>query len=466
MTPDTSYGFDVIEFASDVLERPLLPWQKWLVIHAGELTKDDGLPRFKEVLVTVGRQNGKTELLAILATYWLFVDRVNLVLGTSTNLGTAAESWEKVVDYTRETPELSPSVAPVGGVVRTNGKQTLKMKWGARYRIAAANRKGARGLTVDRLIMDELREHDDWSGYHAAVPTTQTVPDAQIWMLSNAGEDHSKLLNELRDQAIAGHDPSLGLFEWSGATDDPTDPENILAANPGIGHISDLEPLLNLGKRAKASGGDELAGFITERLCRRVALLNPAINLEAWAECRSDGGLDDLRDRVAMCLDVSMDELHATLYAAAVDGERVRVDVRAAWEGQSAISDMSADLPGIVESAKPKVLGWFPYGPAAAAAAALEKRRGWPPPGVKIEPIRGEVTAVCMGFAEQVRSKAIAHTGDPLLDAHVRAAEKLSHGDGWRFTRKGAGHVDAAYAAAGAVHLARTMKPNGVQLWV
>lgn len=62
-----------------------------------------------------------------------------------------------------------------------------------------------------------------------------------------------------------------------------------------------------------------------------------------------------------------------------------------------------------------------------------------------------------MGFAEQVRSTLLAHGDDPLLDAHVRAAEKLYHGDGWRFTRKGAGQVDAVYAAAGAVHLARTV---------
>jgi hypothetical protein len=62
-----------------------------------------------------------------------------------------------------------------------------------------------------------------------------------------------------------------------------------------------------------------------------------------------------------------------------------------------------------------------------------------------------------MGFSEQVDAHRIAHSGDPLLDAHVSAAEKLSTGDGWRFSRKGEGHVDAAYAAAGAVHLARTL---------
>jgi hypothetical protein len=44
LTPETSFGFDVIEFAEDI-GWPLDPWQQWAVIHMGEL-KEDGTPRF------------------------------------------------------------------------------------------------------------------------------------------------------------------------------------------------------------------------------------------------------------------------------------------------------------------------------------------------------------------------------------------------------------------------------------
>jgi len=64
-----------------------------------------------------------------------------------------------------------------------------------------------------------------------------------------------------------------------------------------------------------------------------------------------------------------------------------------------------------------------------------------------------------MGFAELVDAGQVAHAGDPMLDAHAAAAEKLRQGDAWRFTRRGAGHVDGMYAAAGAAHLARTLPP-------
>jgi hypothetical protein len=460
LTTRTSYGFDVIDFARDVLGIRLFPWQEWLLIHMCEL-QPSGLPRFRRVLICIARQNGKTEILVVLSLYWLFIERARNILGTSTKISTAQESWEKAVAYAEDTPELAKSIAP-NGVRRANGQNSLTTVDRCRYKIAASNRQGGRGSTNWKAILDELREHHDYSAYGAVEPTITTIPDGQLVMLSNAGDDRSVVLNEIRDQAIEGHDDSLALFEWSAETDDPLDVANLLAANPSIGHNIDIEVLLKAARAAKAAGGDQLTAFITEHLCRRVALLNPAIDLDAWAECREDGNLDGLRDRISLCLDVSIDELHATLYAAAVDGERVRVDVVQAWEGQNAIREMSAALPSLVAKVAPKVFGWFPNGPSAAAAAALTEREGWPPDGVELAPIRNDVTAVCMGFAEQVRSLVIAHSGDPLLDAHVRASEKLYHGDGWRFTRRGAGHVDAAYAAAGAVHLARTLPSSEV----
>jgi hypothetical protein len=62
-----------------------------------------------------------------------------------------------------------------------------------------------------------------------------------------------------------------------------------------------------------------------------------------------------------------------------------------------------------------------------------------------------------MELQEQVVSRRVLHSGDPLLTAHVTGAQRLRQGDAWRFQRQGAGHCDAAYATAGAVHLARTL---------
>jgi phage terminase large subunit-like protein len=160
LTTETSYGFDVIDFAKRVLKEPLDPWQEWLVIHAGELLPDGRTPRFRQVLVLVARQNGKTHVLKVLSLFWLYIERVGLVLGTSTNLDYAKESWEKAVTLAEDTPALTREIKSVR---RANGEQTLTVAGNGRYKIAASNRRGGRSLTVHRLIMDELREHHDWS---------------------------------------------------------------------------------------------------------------------------------------------------------------------------------------------------------------------------------------------------------------------------------------------------------------
>jgi len=449
-----------------VLKRPLDPWQEWLVIHAGELLEDGTTPRFRQVLVLVSRQNGKTEVLVILSLFWLYVEAVNMVLGTSTNLDYARESWDKAVKLVEASPRLFKDVNPRSGIRRANGEQTLTVTGGGRYKIAASNGRGGRSLTIDRLIMDELREHHDWSAYSAAVPATSAVQDAQVWMITNQGDDKSIVLQSLRAQALDHTDPRLGIFEWSapdGAL--PTDVEALAAANPNLGHRISIDSLMGDALRAEAAGGEQLASFLTEHQCRYVPMLAPAIDATDWLACLDPSTLDGVRGRIALCMDVSPDLNHATLYAAGLleDG-RARVEPVAAWSGRGCTDQLRGELPGLVAKVKPAKFGWFPSGPAAALAADMKEHAGWPPRDVELEDIRADVAAVCMGFAEQVTAAKVAHSGDPLLDAHIAGAEKLIHGDGWRFSRKGSGHVDALYAAAGAVHLARTLvsKPVGV----
>lgn len=462
LTPATSYGFDVIDFARDVLAHPLDPWQEWLVIHAGELLPD-GSPRFSTVLVLVARQNGKTEALVVLCLYWLFLERLPLILGTSTKLDYAKESWRKAVKLARRVPDLAAEIPARGGVRETNGEQELSTVDDCRYKIAASNAEGGRSLSIDRAILDELRQHQTFAAWDAIEPATSARPGSQTWALSNAGSDSSVVLNSKRAEALAaidaGEETDLGLFEWSAEEHaDPLDVTALAQANPNLNIRKDAKKLLANARRAVASGGEALTGFKTESMCIRVRLLDPAIDPGSWGRCLDPGDLSAARSRVALCLDVSPDGLHATLAAAAVlpDG-RVRVEVVAAWDGVACTDRLRRDLPGLLARVKPQALGWLPAGPAAALAADLKPRVGWPPPGVTVAEIRGEVASVCMGLADVVQAGQVAHSDDPLLAAHVGGAERLRRGDGWVFSRKGEGHCDGAYAVAGAVHLARTL---------
>ncbi len=465
LSPETSYGFDVIAFADKVLEEPLDPWQQWLVIHAGELL-EDGRPRFRKLLILVARQNGKTHLLRTLATYWLFIERQKLILGISHNLSRAKEPWTQVGYTAKSIPDLNQNLDRI--FLRT-GEEAIVTTWGGRYMLSAANSGASRGLSVNRLIVDEVREQHTLDAYSAAVYTMQAQPGAQAFFISNQGDIRSVVIDKLRDEALSGENERTGLFEWSAPDDCELDDVEALAmANPNMGYRIDPDDLIRDARANKLATDEVQASFRTEVLCQRVNLLNPAVNAAAWSRSLLPGLLPE---SVAVCLDVSPDREHVTVVAAGIlsDGS-ARVERVGAYSGATAVDDCRRELPGLVAKVKPRVFGWFPSGPAAAMAADLEKKRGqripWPPSGVKLEEIRGGLPAVCMGFSEFVVAGKVVHSGDQLLDEHIGQAEKRNRGDGtWVFSRqKGSKHCDAAYATAGAVHLARLLTPRSDDL--
>ena len=446
----------MIEFADLVLDVPLDPWQKWLVVHAGELL-DDGRPRFRTVLVLVARQNGKTLVAKVVTLWWLVIEQIALVLATSTSRIHAKEAWRDTCEMAKLCPHLHPTIR------ETIGEEQLVID-GARYLFAATTRRAGRSLTVHRLVLDEIREHHTWEAWGAATNAMQAVADGQILAISNQGDERSVVLDSLRSSALTyiergTGDPRLGLFEWSAPIGcDPADPAALAYANPDLGNRIQLDTLTGAAERAKASGGEELAVFKTEVLCQRVRNLDGAIDEGAWNDARSASPVDLAahRQRVALCLDVALDGSHATLAAAAVIDGTVHLDVVAAWDGPGCTAALKAELPEHVAKVRPRMVGWFPKGPAAALTASL--RSAWHPPRTEVVEIKAELAATCMGFADEVTTPgSLRHPGDPLLDAHVLSAQRLRIGDTWVFTRRGTGPIDACYAAAGAVQLARTM---------
>lgn len=237
----------------------LLPWQRWLFIHALEVL-GDGTPRFRTVLLLVARQNGKSLAMQLLSLWMMYVAGVRLVIGTAQNLDVAEEVWQGAVDIAEETPDLAEEVDHVS---RVNGRKFLRLVGGERYRVAAASRRGGRGLSGDLVLLDELREHQSWEAWAAVTKTTMARALAMIWAASNAGDAASIVLRHLRMQAhealgdpdgiIAASktfvtDPDdepepavdvddLGLFEWSAPPGCGIfDRDGWCQANPALGY--------------------------------------------------------------------------------------------------------------------------------------------------------------------------------------------------------------------------------------
>lgn len=198
LTPETSLGFEVIEFARDVLGVTLLPWQRVALIRMLEL-REDGDLRFRTVVVIVARQNGKSTLAQILTIWLLFVYGWPVVLGTAQDLDVAEALWEEVVDIVLDNDELAPLLKEGrGAVTRVNGKKSLNLESGAKYKVKAANRRAGRGLSGNLVLLDELREHQNFDAWGAITKTTRARAEALILALSSAGDVTSRVLRYLR----------------------------------------------------------------------------------------------------------------------------------------------------------------------------------------------------------------------------------------------------------------------------
>ena len=288
LTEETSLGFACIEYARTVLGKKLYPWQEWALIHSLEIVGELGGDwhfRFRTVLFLISRQNGKTVLSEVIASFFLNVLCVDSVFGTSLSLDKAEEVWEAVINDQESIPELSSSIDRVS---RTNGNKRLILTGLRQYKVGAPTRRAGRGDSNDLVMLDEVREHRDWETWSAAAASINAKPNGLIVCFSNAGDPDSVVLRQLRAKAIGTGDDyggdvdggTLGLFEWSAPDGAATDDIEALAqANPAMGYGLLTERALMTNRQTFPE-----AKFRSECMCQQVETILPAPFPDgAWA---------------------------------------------------------------------------------------------------------------------------------------------------------------------------------------
>lgn len=440
-----------MDFAEQQLGISLIPWQRWLLIHALELRPDRRF-RFRTVLVLVARQNGKTSLVEIKNLWKMFVLAVPLVIGTAQNLDLAEESWGKAVEIIESIPELDAELASVD---KTNGKKSFKLANGSRWKIATASRRGARGFPADDVNLDELREHLTWDSWAAVTKTTIARKNAQTWGYSNAGDNRSIVLNSVQAQGratVAGiaESSTLGLFEWSVVDDlkctckrldgqphstgcDLRDVNAWAQANPSLGYTITTEAL------ASALDTDPEEIFRTECLCQRVPdLRGGAIDINQWLKL---GDTESKRHGdIAVAVDISPKRDFAAigLYGMRDDGNgHMQLVMHApgtAWI-----------LPKLIEIRT--ALNPLAYGMGRGTYASLKTELAlaeFELPEDLAEPERGQLavttatdmSAACGQLLDAVRDGTFRHVKQDPLDTAVAGAKTREGVDSIAWIRK------------------------------
>jgi phage terminase large subunit-like protein len=254
----------------------LLPWQRLVLSTA--LERSGRRPAYRDVLVSVPRQSGKSSMALALMIWRLLSAEDQLVLYSAQSRISARRKllhtwWPRIAG------------SPLAGrfkLFRGFGAETLSADNGSRLELLSATESGGHGETTDLVVVDEAWVHQDATVEQAVRPTMATRADAQLWAMSTAGTAKSVWwrgkLDAARTGAELGVTSGVCLLEWAASPEaDPTDEAVWRATMPALGRLSDVDTI-----RA------DLANMGAVEFKRAFLNLWPDESAEGWAVISRD----------------------------------------------------------------------------------------------------------------------------------------------------------------------------------
>jgi hypothetical protein len=163
-----------------------MPWQQMVADVAGEYDPDTGIPYYREIVVTVPRQSGKTTLFLAFQVdrclNWATMPhRPNPVQRSIYTAQTGKDARDKWVDELFPQLEQS-SLAPIldGRPRRGMGNEHVLWRTGSIIRIGATAESSGHSKTLDQGVLDEIWHDKDNRREQGLRPAMATREDAQI----------------------------------------------------------------------------------------------------------------------------------------------------------------------------------------------------------------------------------------------------------------------------------------------
>ena len=406
-----------------------MPWQADALDVALEVV--DGRPAYPYVVVTVPRQSGKTTISrsASLAVCLARADAT--VWYTAQTRNAARDRW---LDASRA---IDRSLLGEHTTTRmTNGSEALWWPNGSRWRLFAPMAEALHGETADMIQLDE-----SWAFSHArgtellqaAIPAGATRP-FQLWIISTAGGGESGWLRDWVDLGRSGQSDGLCYIEYG---TDSTDPADVIAAHPAIGHTITAEAVLAArdvmtepewlrayGNRWPPGGGQFIPG-------------------DLWAACAYDTGPPPPDRPVAIALDVNPERTHASIAAAWIHDGHMCTALAAHGEGLDWVRGALARLTATYETP-------ITYDVRSAAAPIADElaRNG----ARTLRMDTTEIKNAAQTMFDRITENRVRIRPDEALDAAAAAVVPRAIGDAWAWgRRKSAADISALAATSWAV---------------
>lgn len=431
-------------------------WQKWL-LHAvleryPEGHERAGKLRFRQVVISVGRQNGKSLVSACLSVWGMLMHYPtgSNIISLASSLDQARIIYDRVLHVVQGNPYLAKrfkKASETRGIVTADGS--------GRYNVKPAKESALQGIPMTLCLFDELHLANKgmWT---AAEKGTMSFGEAMIIGITTAGDESSeqlKTLYEIGKQAAEG-DPSLehfGFFLWEApkslAVDDP---EAIKAANPAVacGRIP-VERVLTSYKQT------------LESEWRRYTLNQFVLGSEeSWipGEIFRKAGTRANPDQFGgvFAVDITEKNQHATIAYANDAGEEIHTELVQTYVNPSE-NQLLTRLTQLYNQYRPRAI--VLDGSSMPGLAKKLKMSGLPVWQLWVKEIAAATATSYQLFATG-KGK---HNNDPLVIAQSPKAIGTYSGDKWFISKaKSLGDIDAVRATIFALYVATQAEKSGI----
>ncbi|MGD7734135.1 terminase large subunit domain-containing protein [Propionibacteriaceae bacterium G57] len=434
------------ELFNHVLERYPLDWP------VAELR---GRLRYRQVVISLGRQNGKSLIGSAFALYGLLQHcKGPNVLGIATTVDKANIVYGRVKYAIDHAP-------PLKARLKTSGTRGIKRRDGAgEYQVKPASDEGVQGEPVSLAIADELHIMRPIM-WDSIVTGQRSMAEALVLGITTAGDEASVLLKRLYKDGLAAveepaGDERFGFFLWEAPEGASLDnPDDIKAANPAVacGRIPVERVQADEAKKPEV----DVMRFTFNRFVKSATAWLPSDKWRATAT----GGVPD---------------------AALADGRIVFAFARTpAWEHASVTAQTMRDgilstevIASIARARRADLVSLgrhlaerFPNAAFTLEAATLSTvGKELRDAGLEVWMLsQSEMAQASAGAFAAIAGRRVSHAGDALLtDQMPHAKRKHTLNGGWRVVA-GSHDADAVLATVAGLHVAEVRPDPETQLF-
>lgn len=443
-----------------------MPWQQLVADVAGEYEPDTGLPAYREIIVTVPRQSGKTTEELIFG-----LDRA-LMWGRPQRLAYTAQTGldgrQKVINDFWPIIKRSPFNVTLARVLRGAAETALVFKNDSRLEVLATSEEAGHGRTLDQGVIDEAFADEDDRREQALLPAMSTRPDAQLFVFSTMGTQKSTYLNRKveagRAAVLAGLTTGIAYFEWSAADDaDPDDPATWWSCMPALGHTISEATVRHA--RQTMPDGEFRRAYLNQQMSGE----DHWLSREQWAARRHPDGLSQPPDgtRIVIGFDGSYNNDATALVGCTLDGHLFVIGV---WERPNgAAEDWVVPRHQVDMAVNDAFLRWKVVEMPCDRSKWFDQWQIWweryGDVVLDIPQTRSRMVPACATFYSAVLQGKLTHDGNTDLSRHLSNAVVKETPDGAYITKDGRWSprkIDLAVAAVMAYEramLRATIKP-------